>query len=261
MLKIKYLTLLLFLAFCSNEVIIIDENSNSEIIAPIFNPKFEFEINVDVHSSSFWKKDQNNQLIKEEGKYIHEQNSYVRSAPFSNKDTLFVIMDPWIDMDSEFLNNRHKDIVKNQINPLIELLIDKNFEIVIFTNDCQRRERAFNCNIGSLQSYVEDGLVYKFYHDDWNSSASFNEFLKINGIKNIVYLGFNSNQCIINRHVRMIPLRLENGNMNFYIIPEASAAIEYTETWDSNSAHESTLKLISSWLGEILYLEDLISKL
>ena len=83
----------------------------------------------------------------------------------------------------------------------------------------------------------------------------------INGIKNIVYLGFNSNQCIINRHVGMIPLRLENGNMNFYIIPEASAAIEYTETWDSNSAHESTLKLISSWLGEILYLEDLISKL
>ena len=138
MLKIKYLTLLLFLAFCSNEVIIIDENSNSEIIAPIFNPKFEFEINVDV-LFIILKKDQNNQLIKEEGKYIHEQNSYVRSAPFSNKDTLFVIMDPWIDMDSEFLNNRHKDIVKNQINPLIELLIDKNFEIVIFTNDCQRK--------------------------------------------------------------------------------------------------------------------------
>ena len=46
-----------------------------------------------------------------------------------------------------------------------------------------KEERAFNCNIGSLQSYVEDGLVYKFYHDDWNSSASFNEFLKINGIK------------------------------------------------------------------------------
>tara|TARA_B100000963_G_C22615175_1_gene666970 strand:+ start:490 stop:1275 length:786 start_codon:yes stop_codon:yes gene_type:complete len=261
MLKIKYLTLLLLLAFCSNEVVIINENNNSEITAPIFNPKLQFEINVDVHSTSFWKKDQNNQLVKEDGKYVDEQNSYVRSALLSNKDTLFIIMDPWIDMDSEFLNKRHKDIVKNKINPLVDSLIEKNFEIIVFTNDCERRERAFNCNIGSLQNYVDTGTVYKFYHDDWNSSSSFNEFLKINNVNNIVYLGFNSNQCIINRHVGMIPLRLENGNINFYIIPEASAAIEFTDTWDTDSAHESTLQLISSWLGELLYLQDLISKL
>ena len=84
MLKIKYLTLLLLLAFCSNEVVIVDENNNSEITAPIFNPKLQFEINVDVYSTSFWKKDQNNQLVKEDGKPESDiaVKGYYKTLPF-----------------------------------------------------------------------------------------------------------------------------------------------------------------------------------
>ena len=261
MLKLRYFIFIIFLSFCSREVIIVEESTGYEITAPIFTSRIQSEININSYSSSFWKKDKNNQLIQENGKYVHEQSLYKRENTFSNSDTLFLIMDPWTDMDSEFLNKRNKEILESSIIPMVDLLVENDFNVIVFTNDCNRRERSFNCDIGSLQDYVNEEKISKFYHDDWISSTYFNEFLKINKINNLVYLGFNSNQCIINRHVGMIPLRLVNGNINLFIIPEASAAIEYGNDWDSDIAHKSTLDLISSWLGELIYLEDLLSEL
>ncbi len=261
MLKLRYVIFIIFFSFCSREVIIVEESKDFEITAPVFTSRIQSEININSYSSSFWKKDEKNQLVQENGKYVDQQGSYKRENTFLNSDTLFLIMDPWTDMDSEFLNNRHKKIVKNSIRPLVDLLVENDFNVIVFTNDCERRERSFNCDIGTLQEYVDEGKISKFYHDDWVSSTYFNEFLKINKISNLVYLGFNSNQCIINRHVGMIPLRLVNGNINLFIIPEASAAIEYADDWDSDIAHKSTLDLISSWLGELIYLEDLLDEL
>ncbi len=261
MLKLRYFIFIIFLSFCSREVIIVEESTGYEITAPIFTSRIQSEININSYSSSFWKKDKNNQLIQENGKYVHEQSLYKRENTFSNSDTLFLIMDPWTDMDSEFLNKRNKEILESSIIPMVDLLVENDFNVIVFTNDCNRRERSFNCDIGTLQDYVNEEKISKFYHDDWISSTYFNEFLKINKINNLVYLGFNSNQCIINRHVGMIPLRLVNGNINLFIIPEASAAIEYGNDWDSDIAHKSTLDLISSWLGELIYLEDLLSEL
>ena len=260
MLKLRYFIFIIFLSFCSREVIIVEESTGYEITAPIFTSRIQSEININSYSSSFWKKDKNNQLIQENGKYVHEQSLYKRENTFSNSDTLFLIMDPWTDMDSEFLNKRNKEILESSIIPMVDLLVENDFNVIVFTNDCNRRERSFNCDIGTLQDYVNEEKISKFYHDDWISSTYFNEFLKINKINNLVYLGFNSNQYIINRHVGMIPLRLVNGNINLFIIPEVSAAIEYGNDWDSDIAHKS-IDLISSWLGELICLEDLLSEL
>ena len=162
MLKLRYFIFIIFLSFCSREVIIVEESTGYEITAPIFTSRIQSEININSYSSSFWKKYKNNQLIQENGKYVHDHILYKREYTFSYSDTLFLIMDPWTDMDSEFLNNRHKKIVNNSIRPLVDLLVEKDFNVIVFTNDCERRERPFNCDIGILQEYVNEEKLVSF---------------------------------------------------------------------------------------------------
>jgi hypothetical protein len=56
--------------------------------------------------------------------------------------------------------------------------------------------------------------------------------------------------CVIGRSMGMIPMK--NHGFNIYFIPEASAAIEYAESWKNQSIHKSTTRIISQWIAEII---------
>ena len=42
-------------------------------------------------------------------------------------------------MDSEFLNKRNKEILENSIIPMVDLLVENDFNVIVFTNDCNRK--------------------------------------------------------------------------------------------------------------------------
>lgn len=249
----------IFFVSCTKEIKVVDQESGYEVTGPIFSEKNLIEIEVVTQHKSFWLK-KDGKLIQENGKYIGDEKLYIENRTIKNTNSVFIIMDPWSDMDSDFLNKRHSIVMNETILPLVEELIKNEFEIIIFTNDCQRRNREFNCKIGSL-SEIENTYknVNVFYHEDWVEPSLFSTFLETNNIKNLIYMGFNTNQCIINRPVGMIPMNLENSKFNYYIIPEATAAIEFGEGWENNEARDYTVDLISSWLGEVLPLKELMS--
>jgi hypothetical protein len=71
-----------------------------------------------------------------------------------------------------------------------------------------------------------------------------------------VYVGFASNMCVIGRRMGMIPV-VQQG-FKTYFVPEASAAVETEETWETGSMHRETTNLISQWIAEIVHYDDLM---
>ena len=64
--------------------------------------------------------------------------------------------------------------------------------------------------------------------------------------------------CLIGRELGMIQMRLEDFPID---ISEASAAIEFKDTWQTGSIHDSMTIIISQFVASIINLEELINKL
>lgn len=56
--------------------------------------------------------------------------------------------------------------------------------------------------------------------------------------------------CVIGREMGMIPMTTKG--VRLFFVPEASAAVEFGESWDTDAIHKSTTSLISQWVGELI---------
>jgi hypothetical protein len=56
--------------------------------------------------------------------------------------------------------------------------------------------------------------------------------------------------CVIGRRMGMIPMT--HRGFRIFFVPEASAAVEYADTWHDQSMHKATTKIISQWIAEII---------
>ncbi len=52
----------------------------------------------------------------------------------------------------------------------------------------------------------------------------------------------------------MIPMTHQGFKILF--MPDASAAVEYDDTWHDQSIHKATTKMISQWIAEIIDYEE-----
>jgi nicotinamidase-related amidase len=97
--------------------------------------------------------------------------------------------------------------------------------------------------------------------DFWQNinTAEFAKMLHDKGVTKIIYLGFASNMCILSRPTGMIAM--DNSGFSLYFIPEASAAVETQNTWQTQSVHKSTTLMISQSLASLIKYDDIISKL
>ncbi|ACO74626.1 hypothetical protein LHK_01640 [Laribacter hongkongensis HLHK9] len=75
-------------------------------------------------------------------------------------------------------------------------------------------------------------------------------------IDTLIYSGFASNMCVIGRELGMI--RMQSKGFRLFFVPEASAAVEFGESWDTGEIHKSTTLLISHWIGELISLKDFL---
>jgi hypothetical protein len=175
----------------------------------------------------------------------------------SNSDTAIVVIDPW-NLSEPITPNktRAEGILQNKLIPLVEELLKKDYLTYVATNKCEKNQRL---NCGAHEDFPESKNVEFVYHQH-ETSRSFENKLRKKGIKNLIYIGFASNQCVLgSRSTSMIPMY--RSKFKIYYIPDASSALETNETFLTEAIHEATTLTVSQWVAEILDYNEVMSAL
>ena len=77
--------------------------------------------------------------------------------------TAVVIMDPWVDMASEHLNEYYGKVTESRIIPLVMRALTRGHPIIVLTND--PNEVKYNTKIHhKLETLVENNKIRKLFH-------------------------------------------------------------------------------------------------
>ncbi len=172
-------------------------------------------------------------------------------------ESAIIVMDPWIDMPSEYLNDYYGKISETKIVPLVKAARTKGHPVIVLTNDCN--SVSYSCRVtDELQEMIDKNQINVFYHQEMDGDR-FSDYLKRQNINTLAYVGFASNMCVIGRKTGMIPMK--HKGFRLFFVPEASAAVEEQGTWEDQSVHKATTKLISQWIAEIVEYEAMMNAL
>ena len=207
---------------------------------------------------SYFKLDENGNLVTKENSipYRLEGTYHVKSTINSNK-TAIIIMDPWVDQASGHLTEYFGKITQSKILPLVEVAHNRGHPIIVLTNDCKKV--TYNCRINNqLEEMVKNREINIIYHQDMDDDQ-FATYLRAQEIESIIYVGFTSNMCLIGRNLGAMPMKQKG--FHIYFVPEASAALEMSNTWNNQMIHKYTTMIISQWVADIIEYGDLIDVL
>ena len=209
---------------------------------------------VTTHRQSYFKLDAHGTLDLRNGLPYRSESRYRFERTVDPNKTAIVVMDPWVDMASEHLNEYYGAIAESRIVPLVTQALDKGHPVMVLTND----PKLVKYNTGihpELAALAAGGAIEVLFHQ----AADDDEFakrLRSKGIDSLVYTGFASNMCVIGRRMGMIPM--VHQGFRLFFVPEASAAAEYPETWQDQTIHQATTKIISQWIAEVIDYDELM---
>lgn len=220
-------------------------------------------IKLNIKKLSFYALDQNGNLIPETKENIKKKNFFKKGNKYYSiskqldlDKSALVIIDPWETSANNFLSEKHKEIYLTKILPLINISVEKKLNIFIFTNKFENK--GYNEKIyRELQVYVNKRKIIKKTHQNV-TDIDFAKILKKKKIENLIYLGFSSNMCIINRRVGILGMTFRN--FKTYFIPEASMALE-RENWEQKTVHKYTTDLISRNSNGLIDLSEFKNRL
>lgn len=164
------------------------------------------------------------------------------------KQTCLIIIDPWMDLRYPSLNTSFSQITRSRLLPLAYKAYNKDLLIVIFSNSPLNRKTEKTIE-PDLKKLVDGHRVYLFYHQTTNSS-SFSQFLQQHNIDSLIYAGYASNLCVLNRPVGMVSMK--NQGFKLFFVPEASQAVGENFEID-NELHKNTTEKIARDLGTIVH--------
>ena len=197
---------------------------------------------------SYFALDANGQFKLKDSLPYRSERIYPFLRTINASSTAVIIMDPWIDMPTKHLNEYARKVIESRIIPLVRKALRLGHPILILTNNPRKSKHSAKIH-HVLQSFVDDGKVIILFHQDFDDDR-FAAYLRAHKIKSLIYVGFSSNMCVIGRNMGMIPMK--NQGFDIYFVPEASAAIEYAESWNNQSIHKLTTRIISQWIAEII---------
>jgi nicotinamidase-related amidase len=200
------------------------------------------------YRQSYYKRDDKGALKLQQNLPIRSENTYRLQRTIHPNKTAIIIMDPWVDMASEHLNKYYGKIAKSRIMPLVYQAIERGHPIIVFTNDPDIVDHNTKIH-PELAALAAMGKANMLYHQDLDDDA-FADHLRLKGVDSLIYTGFASNMCVIGRRTGMIPM-VHHG-FRLFFVPQASAAVEYPDTWENQSIHQATTKIISQWVAEII---------
>lgn len=210
--------------------------------------------------TSYFKKSADGGLIPKikAGKRYFEagENTYDNVRAINSVSSALVVMDPWEDAGSEFLNEYYTPIYRRSILPLVKQALDLSITVIVLTNDPKKNYADYGGAVyPELHDMAEQKKINILFHQDFDDDT-FAKLLRKNSIDTLIYSGFASNMCVIGRPMGMIHMLTHGFRLLF--VPEASAAVEFKDSWRTGAAHKATTAIISSWIAEIIALDDLM---
>jgi hypothetical protein len=207
---------------------------------------------VTASKQSYFQLDENGGFVEKDGLPIRGENVYRFTRMIDPNVTAVVVMDPWIDMASDHLNEYYGRIAESHVVPLVNKSLERGHRVIVMTND--PAVVKYNTKIHpKLAALVESGKATLLYHQDLDDDE-FAEYLRKDGISTLIYTGFASNMCVIGRRMGMIPM-VQQG-FKTYFVPEASAAVETEGNWETGRVHRETTTIIEQWIAEIVHYDD-----
>ena len=209
---------------------------------------------ITTHRQSYFKLNSDGALEEENGLPFRSEGTYRFERVIDPATTAIVVMDPWIDMASTHLNRYYGQITESRILPLVDKALERGHPVIVLTNHPDKVE--YNTNIHpELSALASRGKIEVIYHQDLDD-GEFADRLRSEGINALIYTGFASNMCVIGRRMGMIPM-VHHG-FKLFFVPEASAAVEYPDTWDNQSIHHAITKIVGQWVAEIIDYDEFI---
>jgi hypothetical protein len=207
---------------------------------------------VTTHRYSYFKIDGSGAYEMQGGHLFRSEGMYDLERTIDPRRVAIIVMDPWIDMETAHLNEHFGSVAARRVVPLVHKGLERGHRVIVLTND--PAAVTYNTKINpELAALAESGKLRVLYHQNLDDDQ-FAEMLRKEGIDSLLYVGFASNMCVIGRKMGMIPM-VQQG-FKTYFVPEASAAVEFAETWETQSVHRETTKIISQWIAEILHYDD-----
>jgi nicotinamidase-related amidase len=163
-----------------------------------------------------------------------------------------VVMDPWTYEATGRLGSSFRGVLEAKVIPLVRQALRRGHPVIVLT--VTPGLKAYNPRIHpALEALAAQGEITRLFHEDYDDDR-FAGYLRARGIEALIYTGFASNMCVQGRRMGMIPM----GHHGFkvYFVPEASAAVEYAETWGAGSVHEASTGIISQGIAEIVSYDD-----
>lgn len=208
---------------------------------------------LDVYRYSYWHIDNKGAPVLLDGKPQRKEGVYKVSHNIHPERTALIVMDPWDDIPEDNLNNRAAEIIRMKILPLAEAAARVGHPVYILTNDPDTVEYSKHLDIG-LQQLEMNNQADILYHTDNDGFISALVSAKIN---RVIYTGFHSNGCILNRPSGIVASH--NAGLATYIVPEASAAVEHKDTWQTQTVHKLVCEMVLSFgQSYIIHYNDLI---
>ncbi|MCL2123926.1 MAG: hypothetical protein FWH34_07510 [Desulfovibrionaceae bacterium] len=214
--------------------------------------------------TSYYELDEKGQLVSlppgPDGvvHYSVREAEYRFSRRLIPAQTALIIMDAWPDSGSPQLNQLWRPIYADYILPAVRHAMQLGMQVLCLTNDPIKHPTQYTTRVyPELEKLAAEQKIILAYHDDFAGSGDFADFLKKRGITSLIYTGFASNACVIARPTGIIPMFL--AHFKLYFMPEASAALEWQDTWQSKGIHKATTRIISQFAAEIIAFNDFMS--
>lgn len=222
--------------------------------------RLDYVFQIKATSRSHFARDETGNIIPEKRNdkmfYQVGENVYSFSRSLNTNKTALIVMDPWEDAGSPFLNDHFEPVIRKKLIPLINKSINLGIPIVVLTNSPLESVDYSNKVIPEIESLAKEGKLHIIYHQS-TDSRRFSEWLRSMGIDTLIYSGFASNICVIGRDLGMIPM--QGKGFRLFFVPEASAAVEFKDSWKNGAMHQSITLMISQWVGELIKLNDFLS--
>lgn len=212
-------------------------------------------------SKTFFLQDEKGGLVPEEvnGKRYFKpgEDIYENIRVIVSNRTALIVMDPWEDGGSEFLNKYYGPVYRQRILPLVNTALMLKIPVIILTNDPKKNYADYGSDVyPELRLLADNGKAQIIFHQDFNDD-SFAEYLKEKSIDTLIYSGFASNMCVIGRALGMIPMQTHG--FKLFFVPEASAALEFKDSWKTGAVHKATTEIISQSVGELIDFEEFMN--
>lgn len=182
-----------------------------------------------------------------EGTYDTESDStYTYYQRLLDLDkTALIIIDPWAYHPNDGWLKRVQENMSSKLKPLLELARDHNMTIIYAPS-------------GQKIADIVKPLEGEYIVDSMNGlddTTELDDYLKAHQITTLLYAGYASNWCVLNRPTGII--RMSQLGYDIILVRDCTIAFEMPETLDSKAANLVTINLVENQFGETTTLEDL----